>query len=53
MCSTDVSEAMQIEPWPNDMFAARAPVSPVFPERAEDDHEMAVVSMDNTWIIYG
>ena len=33
MCSTDVSEAMQNEPWPNDMFAARAPVSPVFPER--------------------
>ena len=21
MCSTDVSEAMQYEPWPNDMFA--------------------------------
>ena len=24
MCSTDTSEAVQYEPWPNDMFAAAA-----------------------------
>ena len=41
MCSTDVSEAMQNEPWPNDMFAARAPVTRW--ERVEDDDEMALV----------